>query len=320
MKKWNESSGTEFFLVGLFAHLSYPSLLVSTLSIVYLLALAGNSLMIFLIWMDSRLHTPMYFFLSQLSLMDLLLTSVVVPKVLIDYLLNTSMITPVGCGIQMFLVMTLGGGEGLLLGFMSYDRYIAVCHPLRYPLLMPQDKCQRLGVEACMGAALVSLFNTILTTCLPYCRPRKVHHFLCEPPALLKLACVDLSVYEPAVFVISSIVILIPFLLILASYAHILLAILQMPSTGGWRKVAITCSSHLLVVHLYYGAAMLMYIRPSSQHSPGEDNILAVFYTVLTPMLNPLIYSLRNKEVTGAMRNGNESLKIHSISLWLSFP
>ncbi|XP_038626204.1 olfactory receptor 2T2-like [Tachyglossus aculeatus] len=273
MKKWNESSRTEFFLVGLFAHLPHPGLLVSTLSIVYLLALAGNSLMILLIRMDSRLHTPMYLFLSQLSLMDLLLTSVVVPKVLIDYLLNTNTITPVGCGVQMFLVMALGGGEGLLLGFMSYDRHIAICHPLRYPLLMPRDKCRRMGIGACVGAAAVSLFNTVLTMCLPYCGPRKVHHFLCEMPALLKLACVDVSIYEPAVFVICSIVSLIPFLLILASYAHILLTVLQKPSTGGWRK-----------------------------HSPEEDNILAVFYTVFTPMLNPLIYSLRNKEVTGALK------------------
>uniref|UniRef100_UPI003753E857 consOR2 n=1 Tax=synthetic construct TaxID=32630 RepID=UPI003753E857 len=298
----NQTSSTDFILLGLFDHPRLELLLFVLILLIYLLALLGNGLIILLIHLDSRLHTPMYFFLSQLSLMDLCYTSTTVPKMLVNLLSGDKTISFAGCGAQLFLYLTLGGTECLLLAVMAYDRYVAICHPLRYPVLMNPRVCLLLAAGSWLLGSLDSLIHTVLTLSLPFCGSREINHFFCEVPALLKLACADTSLNETVMFVCCVLMLLIPLSLILVSYGRILLAVLRMQSAEGRRKAFSTCSSHLTVVGLFYGAAIYMYLQPKSYHSPEQDKVVSLFYTILTPMLNPLIYSLRNKEVKGALR------------------
>jgi len=285
MELYNSTLESGFVLVGILTDSGSPGLLCTTISVLYTLALTSNGLLLLVITMDARLHVPMYLLLSQLSLMDLMLTSVVIPKMLVDYLRGENAISFEGCALQMFLVLTLGGAEGLLLAFMAYDRYVAICHPLNYMVLMRPRVCWLMMATPWTLAFLNS-----------------VRHLLCEIPPLLKLACADTSRYEFMVYVSGSVFLMPSLAAVLASYTFVLAAVLHMSSGEGRQKALLTCSSHLTVVGMYYGAAMFMYVQPSSHHSPQQDNILSVFYIVITPALNPLIYSLRNKEVMGAFR------------------
>ncbi|ELW66839.1 olfactory receptor 2T27 [Tupaia chinensis] len=302
MARSNGTSTTDFILLGLFPECPYASLLVYLILLLYLIALIANCVLIILIWVDSRLHTPMYFLLSQLSLIDLLYISSSVPKMVINYSSGERTISRVGCGAQMFFCLTLGGAECLLLTLMSYDRVVAVCNPLRYTVIMNPKVCLLLSAASWTGGALNSLIQTVYTMHFPVCGLKEINHFFCEMPALLKLSCEDTSDYEVVVFVVSIAFILTPLGLIVTSYARIFLAVLRMSSPEGRNKALATCSSHLTVVSLYLGPAIVVYMTPGSAHSPELDQGLSVFYTVLTPMLNPLIYSLRNKEVLGALR------------------
>uniref|UniRef100_A0A8C6CG29 Olfactory receptor n=1 Tax=Moschus moschiferus TaxID=68415 RepID=A0A8C6CG29_MOSMO len=298
----NNISTTDFILLGLFPEFQYASLLVYLTLLVYLIALTGNSILIFLIWLDVRLHTPMYFLLSQLSLIDLFYISSSVPKMVINHSLGNNSISFTGCGIQMFFCLSLGGAECLLLTFMSYDRFVAICNPLQYTVIMNSKVCLLIAVASWTGGALNSLIQTIYTMHFPVCGLKEINHFFCEMPAVLKLSCEDTSDYEMVVFVVSIIFILIPFNLIIASYIQIFLTVLKMKSPEGRNKALATCSSHLTVVSLYLGPGIVVYMTPGSSHTPLLDQGLSVFYTILTPMLNPIIYSLRNKEVLGALR------------------
>ena len=246
--------------------------------------------------------------------MDLLFTSVVTPKAFMDFLLSENTISFVGCGLQMFLSLTLGGAEDLLLAFMAYDRYVAICHPLNYMVLMRPRVCWLMVATPWVLASLNALCHTLYTMHFPFCRSRKINHLLCEIPHLLRLACEDASRYELMLYVTGVTFLIPPLVAILASYTLILLTVLHMPSNEGRQKALVTCSSHLTVVGMFYGAATFMYVLPSSLHSPKQDNIISVFYTMVTPALNPLIYSLRNKEVMGALRRilGRYMLWTHS--------
>ncbi|XP_004683687.2 PREDICTED: olfactory receptor 2AG2-like, partial [Condylura cristata] len=302
MVLWNSTWGGDFTLMGILSDSESPELLCATITVLYLLALTSNSLLLLVITADARLHVPMYLLLGQLSLMDLLFTSVVTPKTLVDFLRGENAISFGGCAAQMFLALTLGGAEDLLLAFMAYDRYVAICHPLNYMVLMRPRVCWFMVATSWSLASLSALGHTLYTMHFPFCKARKITHLLCEIPPLLKLACADTSSYELLVYVMGVIFLLLPLSVIVASYTLILFTVLRMPSNEGRQKALVTCSSHLTVVGMFYGAATFMYVLPSSLHSPRQDNIISVFYTIVTPALNPLIYSLRNKEVMGALR------------------
>ncbi|KAG8504535.1 Olfactory receptor 2T8 [Galemys pyrenaicus] len=266
------------------------------------ISLLGNTLMILLIHRDPRLHTPMYFLLSQLSLMDLMLVSTVVPKMAAVYVTDKKLISPAGCGLQIFFFLTLGGGECFLLAAMAYDRYVAVCHPLSYPILMNWRLCLGMTVGSWLLGATDGLMQAAATLSFPYCSAREIDHFFCEAPTLVRLACADTSVFEYVMYICCVLMLLLPFFLILMSYGLILSAVLQMRTKEARKKAFATCSSHLAVVGLFYGAAIFIYMRPKSYRSASHDKIVSLFYTIFTPVLNPLIYSLRNNEVKGALR------------------
>ncbi|XP_058133771.1 olfactory receptor 2T27-like [Dasypus novemcinctus] len=303
MGKWsNQTTGTDFVLLGLFHHIQASNIFFAFICLVFLVTLVGNNMMLILIWMDSRLHTPMYFLLSQLSIMDLLYSSTFVPKIAIDFLSGKNKISFINCAIQLFLFMTLVGAECLLLAVMAYDRYVAICHPLHYSVLMRPTVCASMVAGTWLSALLNALVHVIYSLNLPYCASREIHHFFCEIPALLKLVCADTSLYENGLFVSGVIFLLIPISAIMVSYGQILSTILSLRSNVGMSKALATCSSHMIVVSLFYGTAIIKYFLPNAYHTPEQDEIVSVFYTILTPMLNPLIYSLRNKEVAGAFR------------------
>ncbi|XP_032768968.1 olfactory receptor 2T29-like [Rattus rattus] len=298
----NYTGQSDFTLVGFFSQCKHPALLAVVIFVVFLIALSGNALLILLILSDTHLHTPMYFFISQLSLMDMMYISVTVPKMLMDQVLGNHRISTAACGMQMFLYLTLAGSECLLLAAMSYDRYVAICHPLWYPVLMNHRVCLLLLSVCWLLGSLDGFMFTPVTMTFPFCGSREIYHFFCEVPAVTKLSCSDTWLYETLMYVCCVIMLLIPVTVISGSYSSILLTVLRMNSAEGRKKALATCSSHMTVVILFYGAAVYTYMLPNSFHTPEKNMVASVFYTILTPLLNPLIYSLRNKNVTEAMR------------------
>ncbi|XP_004695619.1 PREDICTED: olfactory receptor 2M3-like [Condylura cristata] len=303
MQRNNKTVTTDFILLGLWPELSHLVILICLILLVYFIAVMGNAFLIFLIWLDTRLHSPMYFLLSQLSLIDLALISTTVPKMVANFFSGKRSISQVGCGTQIFFSLTLGIAECLLLTLMSYDRYIAICNPLRYSVIISHNTCKKMVIVSWAGGAVTSLSHTAYAMHFPICHPREIPHFLCEVMALLKLTCEDISTYMKSVVVSSFLVVLIPLGLILTSYIFIFFAVFHMNSPEGKNKALATCSSHLLVVSLYFGPAILVYMRPDSSKTPKLNQSLFMFNAILTPMLNPLIYSLRNKDVIAAVKN-----------------
>ena len=296
------SSLADFILEGLFDDSLAHAFLFSLTMVVFLIAVSGNTLTILLICADPRLHTPMYVLLSQLSLMDLMHVSTTIPKMAANYLSGTKSISFVGCATQYFLFLSLGCAECILLTFMSYDRYVAICHPLRYAVLMNRKVGQMMAVMSWLGASVNSLIHTVILMHFPFCGPRNIHHFYCELPAVVQLVCGDITVYEIAVYIDDIVLLLLPIALISASYVFILHSVIRMHSAGGKRNAFATCSSHLTVVSLWFGACIFSYMRPRSQRTPLQDKVGSVFYTIITPTLNPLIYTLRNKDIAKALR------------------
>ncbi|XP_036763868.2 olfactory receptor 56-like [Manis pentadactyla] len=310
--QWNQSSTYDFVLLGIFSHSPADLVLFSVVMVVSTVALCGNVLLIVLIYTDPRLHTPMYFFLSQLSLMDLMLVCNIVPKMAANFLSGTKSISFVGCGVQIGFFVSLVGSEGLLLGLIAYDRYVAISRPLHYPILMSPRVCLQIAGSSWSFGILDGMIQMVAAMSLPYCGSRSVDHFFCEVSALLKLACADTSLFDSLLFACCVFMLLLPFSIIVSSYARILGAVLRMRFAQTRKKALATCSSHLTAVCLFYGAAMFIYLRPRRYRAPGHDKVVSVFYTVLTPMLNPLIYSLRNREVMGALRKGLDLCRIGS--------
>ena len=299
----NHTSSSDFILLGLFSSSQTSLIFLSFIFIVFIITITENTMMIILIHRESRLHTPMYFLLSHLSFMDILHTSNIVPKMITDFLSGSKTISFATCGFQIFLSLTLLGGECLLLAAMSYDRYVAICHPLRYPILMNDY----VSVLMAGGAWFIGIINSIVHTAyvlhFPFCGSRVIDHFFCEVPAMLVLSCVDTTLYERGIYVSGIIFLLVPFSLIFASYVQILLTVLQMKSSEAWKKSFSTCFFHMIVVIMYYGPFIFTYMRPKKYHTPGQDKFLAIFYTILTPSLNPVIYRFRNKDVLEALKN-----------------
>ena len=261
--------------------------------------------MILHIFLDMHLHTPMYFLLSQLSLIDLNYISNIVPKTASNFLFGNKPISFIGCGIQSFFFLTLAVAEALLLTSMAYDYYVAICFPLHYPIRISKRVCVLIIRSWIMGS-INSCAHTTYALHIPYCRSRAINHFFCDVPAMLTLACIDTRVYECTVFVSTTLFLLLPFIVIACSYGHVLFAVYHMNSEE--KKAYSTCSIHLTVVTFFYASFVYTYLTPRSLLSPTEDKALAVFYTILTPVLNPLIYSLRNKEVMEALRRITQRL------------
>ncbi|XP_074049404.1 olfactory receptor 2AJ1-like [Macrotis lagotis] len=302
---WNEKNQTfdrGFILLGLLNPNHYGLLFLILILMIFMLAIMGNAVLIILIYLDVRLHTPMYFLLSHLSFTDIFHISNTVPLMASNFITGRNSITFVGCGFQIFLSLLFLGAECLLLAAMSYDRYVAICHPLHYPIFMNH----RISVLMASGCWLWGILNSTIHTTylmlLPFCGSRTVDHFFCELPAMVKLSCVDTSRYERGINVSGVIFLLIPFSVILASYGQIFRTVLHIKSMEAQKKAFSTCSSHLVVVFMYYGPFTFTYMRPRSYHTPGQDKVLAISYTILTPMLNPIIYSLRNKDVLCALK------------------
>ncbi|XP_040096276.1 olfactory receptor 2L8-like [Oryx dammah] len=301
MENYNQTS-TDFILLGLFPSSRIGLFLFILIVLIFLMALFGNLSMILLVFLDTRLHTPMYFLLSQLSLMDLTYISTIVPKMAYNFLYGKTSISFIGCGIQSFFFLTIAGAEGLLLASMAYDRYVAICFPLHYPTKITRRVCVLMIIGSWITGSINSCAHTTYAFRIPYCRSRAINHFFCDVPAMLTLACMDTWIYEYTVFVSTTVFLLLPFIGIALSYGRVLHAVYHMNSAEGKKKAYSTCSTHLTVVTFYYAPFVYTYLRPRSLRSPTEDKVLAVFYTMLTPVFNPIIYSLRNKQVMGASR------------------
>ncbi|XP_010976685.3 olfactory receptor 2Z1 [Camelus dromedarius] len=297
----NQSVASDFILVGLFSHSGSHQLLFSLVAAMFIMGLLGNTVLLFVIRMDSRLHTPMYFLLSQLSLFDVGLPLVTIPKMASDFLQGEGSISFGGCAAQIFFLTLMGVAEGILLALMSYDRYVAVCHPLQYPVLMRRQVCLVMVGSSWLAGVLNASVQTSITLHFPYCASRTVDHFFCEVPALLKISCADTSAYEQALSTSGVLILVLPLSLIASSYGHVLGAVLRMSSEEARNKTFTTCCSHITVVGLFYGAAVFMYMVPGAYHSPYHDNVVSLFYSLVSPTLNPLIYSLRNREVRMAL-------------------
>ncbi|XP_057583091.1 olfactory receptor 10Q1 [Hippopotamus amphibius kiboko] len=300
----NQSDPTEFVFRVFTTVPECQALLFLLFLLLYGMILCGNSAIVWVVCTHSVLHTPMYFFLSNLSFLEICYTSVVVPLMLSNIWGAQKPIPLAGCGAQMFFFVTLGSTDCFLLAIMAYDRYVAICHPLHYTLIMTQKLCIQTVVCAVGLALFLSLQLTSLIFTLPFCGHRQeINHFLCDVPPVLRLACADIRVHQAVLYVVGILVLTVPFILISVSYVFITSAILRIRSAEGRRRAFSTCSSHLTMVLLQYGCCSLVYLRPRSSTSEDEDRQIALVYTFVTPLLNPLIYTLRNKDVKGALRN-----------------
>uniref|UniRef100_A0A8C8RDQ1 Olfactory receptor n=1 Tax=Pelusios castaneus TaxID=367368 RepID=A0A8C8RDQ1_9SAUR len=298
MTQGNCSSVTEFILLGFSDHPKLQIPLFVLFLLIYLITLVGNLGMILLIWVDSRLQTPMYFFLSNLSSLDICYSSSITPRLLLGLLTKKNVISFNECIVQFYFYAVFGTTEAFLLAMMAYDRYSAICNPLLYTTIMSQRACSQLVVGSYVAGIVNALVHTGTVLRLSFCSSNIINHFYCEIPPLLSLSCTDTWINEIVMFGFIGFTIITASLAILISYAYILATILSIHSYEGRCKVFSTCASHLTAVTLFYASAAFMYLRPNSkQHSQNLDKVASVFYTVVTPMLNPLIYSLRNKEI-----------------------
>ncbi|XP_016059433.1 PREDICTED: olfactory receptor 1019-like [Miniopterus natalensis] len=302
---------TDFMLLGLSGRQDVQQGLFVLFLLVYGITVIANLGMILLINTDPRLHTPMYYFLSNLSFCDVCYSSTVSPKMLADFLSEQKRIPYHLCFVQMFLFGTFAAVECVMLSVMAYDRYVAICSPLLYTTAMSRKACVRL-VAVAYAAGLMDM--TIFTSCtlpLSLCNSNVINHFFCDIPPLLALSSSDTAINEIALTVSCSCVVGTSIVTVLLSYSYILATILRMKSAAGRRRAFSTCASHLTAVALFFGTLLFMYFRPSSSYSLDTDKIASVFYTVVIPMLNPLIYSLRNKDVKGALRKA-VGMKLYS--------
>ncbi|XP_053422149.1 olfactory receptor 13C7 [Nycticebus coucang] len=303
------TSVTEFVLLGLSAHPKLEKTFFVLILSMYLVILLGNGVLILATILDSRLHTPMYFFLGNLSFLDICYTTSSVPLILDSFLTPRKTISFSACAVQMALSFAMGCTECVLLSMMAFDRYVAICNPLRYPVVMSKAAYIPMAAGSWVAGTSASMIQTSLAMRLPFCGDNVINHFTCEILAVLKLACTDISVNVISMGVTNVIFLGIPVLFISFSYVFIIATILRIPSAEGRKKAFSTCSAHLTVVVVFYGTILFMYGRPKSKDPLGADKqdladkLISLFYGVVTPMLNPIIYSLRNKDVKAAVRN-----------------
>ncbi|XP_075854535.1 olfactory receptor 1f45-like [Microcebus murinus] len=301
MDRNNQTGFTEFLLLGLSGQPEQEEVLFGFFLWMYLVTIAGNMLITLAISCDSHLHTPMYFFLANLSCVDICFSSVTIPKMLVNHVLGSKSMSYVECMTQIYFFITFGNMDGFLLSVMAYDRYVAVCCPLHYAMRMRPRLCVLLVAVSWLITHLHALLHTILMVRLTFCSDNAVHHFFCDPDAILRLSCSDTLINEMMRFTVSALVFLTPFTCIVVSYACIFSTVLRSPSVRGIRKALSTCGSHLTVVSLFYGAILGVYMHPSSSYSV-QDTVATVIFTVVTPLVNPFIYSLRNHGMKEAIR------------------
>uniref|UniRef100_H0XNK4 Olfactory receptor n=2 Tax=Otolemur garnettii TaxID=30611 RepID=H0XNK4_OTOGA len=298
----NHSSLMGFILLGFSDHPRLEAVLFAFVLFFYLLTLVGNFAIIIVSYLDPLLHTPMYFFLRNLSLLDLCFTTNLAPQTLVNLRGPEKTISYGGCVMQLYISLALGSTECILLAVMALDRYIAVCKPLHYVVIMSPQVCQQLASVSWLSGLANSLIHATFTLQLPLCGNHRLDHFICEVPALLKLACVDTTINELVLFVVSILFLVIPPALILLSYGFITRAVLKIKSVEARHKACSTCSSHLTVVVIFYGTIIYMYLQPSDSYAQDQGKFISLFYTMVTPTLNPIIYTLRNKDVREALK------------------
>ncbi|XP_053121053.1 olfactory receptor 6M1-like [Hemicordylus capensis] len=303
MEKSNNTVVTEFILLGFQSIHSVEILIFITFVFVYALTLAGNITIIILVLTSRQLQLPMYFFLSNLSFLELMITSTVMPKMLVNLITGKKTISFVGCLTQSFFYFLMGSTEFFILAVMSFDRYLAVCYTLRYASIMNNKACFQLLMGTWVGGFLIILVPSIVTAGLPFCGPNLVNHFFCDSAPLLKLVCADTSLAEQVDFGTSCILLLGSLLITVVSYIYIICAVLQLPTAQGRQKAFSTCVSHITVVTLYYGSSIFIYVRPSKGNVLDFNKMGTVLNTMVTPMLNPFIYSLRNEKVKNSLRS-----------------
>uniref|UniRef100_F7F238 Olfactory receptor 10R2-like n=1 Tax=Monodelphis domestica TaxID=13616 RepID=F7F238_MONDO len=298
----NLTTVTEFLLLG-FSNLQDLQLVLFAIFLcLYIIILCGNITIVTVILLEHSLHIPMYFFLGVLSVSETCYTFVILPKMLLNLLSVLRTISFTSCAIQMFFFLSFAINNCLLLGVMGYDRYAAICHPLRYPILMNWRACRLLAATCGLSGFLISMVGTTLVFILPFCNSNKIRHYFCDISPVIHLACGNTYINEMIIFICGVLVLVVPLIFICFSYVFIVSTILRIPSTEGKRKAFSTCASHLTVVIVHYGCASFVYLRPSSKVSSGKDQLVTVTYTIVTPLLNPMVYSLRNRDVQMAIR------------------
>ncbi|KAL6094061.1 hypothetical protein STEG23_012808 [Scotinomys teguina] len=297
----NRTTTTEFLLLGLSGESDQEEVVFGMFLGMYMVTISGNFLIILAISCDPHLHTPMYFFLANLSSVDICFSSVTVPKALVNHVVGSKSISYTECMAQMYCMIAFGNMDSFLLSVMAYDRYVAICHPLHYTMMMRPRLCVLLVAISWVITNLHALLHTLLMVRLTFCSHNSVHHFFCDPYPILKLSCSDTFINDVTVFTEGTVVFLAPFVCIVVSYVYIFSNVLKKPSAQGIRKALSTCGSHLTVVCLFYGAILGVYMHPSSSYSL-QDAAASVIFTVVTPMFNPFIYSLRNRDIKAALR------------------
>ncbi|KAM8920991.1 olfactory receptor 5AP2-like [Pelodytes ibericus] len=297
----NQTIASRFILLGLTDVPHLQGVLFFLFLVMYVITLSGNLLLIIVVRINSKLQTPMYFFLSNLSVIDMCFSSTIVPHILKNMVSRDRSISLLGCATQMYVSLALGSTECFIMAVMAYDRYAAICKPLHYNVIMNKSLCVWMAAGSWTVSFLESAFYVVLTFQLPFCRSHQVNHFFCEMPHFFRLSCRDTWLNEVAMYIGAAIIVMCTFCLTLVSYICIISTILKIRSTEGRHKVFSTCASHLTAVSLYYCTIMLMYQRPRSTYSPERDRAVPILYTAVTPMLNPIIYSMRNKDVKGTI-------------------
>ncbi|XP_007518581.1 olfactory receptor 10AG1-like [Erinaceus europaeus] len=298
----NVSTAVNFVLLGFSGLPKLQGLLFGLFFVTYMIILIGNSLVVIITRLDTMLQKPMYFFLGNFSSLEICYASVTLPRILWNIWTQDRSISRLACATQMCFFLMLAATECFLLAVMSYDRYVAICNPLHYPLVMNHNFCVQLAIGSWTIGIPVQIGQTCQIFSLRFCGSNQINHFFCDIPPILKLAHGDTWAHEISVYVVAMLFVTIPFMLIVASYSKIISTILKLPTASGRAKAFSTCSSHIIVVVLFFGSAIITYLRPKSNHSPGTDKLLSLFYTIVTPMFNPMIYTLRNKDVITALR------------------
>ncbi|KAM6158278.1 olfactory receptor 5V1-like [Rhynchocyon petersi] len=298
----NQTEQIEFVLLGFTDSSLLQWFLFGLFLMIYIIIVLNNGTIVLISKLDPALHSPMYFFLANFSILEICFVTVTLPKMLMNLGTQRRRISLLACATQMCFFITLGATECLLLTVMAYDRYVAICNPLHYPLVMNHRVCVQLVAGSWITGIPFQIVQTYKLFSLPFCHSKHIDHFCCDIPPILKLACGDTFINEMLLYIAAILFVTIPFLLILGSYSKIISTILKLPSATSQTKAFSTCSSHLMVVVLFFGSGVITYLRPKTSHTEGIDKILSLFYTTLTPIFNPLIYSLRNKDVTMALR------------------
>ncbi|XP_054987047.1 olfactory receptor 11G2-like [Sorex araneus] len=298
----NSNIITDFILLGFPCSKEGQILLFLLFLTIYFLTLMGNGAIICAVRWDQRLHTPMYILLANFSFLEIWYVTSTVPNMLANFLSDTKVISFSGCFLQFYFFFSLGSTECFFLAIMAFDRYLAICRPLHYPTIMTRRLCTNLVIGCWVFGFLWFLVPIILISQVSFCGSRIIDHFLCDPGPLLALTCKKAPIIELVFSTLSPLPLIIPFLFIMGSYALVLRAVFKVPSAAGRKKAFSTCGSHLAVVSLFYGSVLVMYGSPTSEHDAGTQKIVTLFYSVVTPLLNPVIYSLRNKDMKKALQ------------------